>query len=36
MAGPKTVELLGANNESLRLIGAEAGDVSYARRCGPT
>ena len=25
MAGPKTVELLGANNESLRLIGAEAG-----------
>ena len=25
MAGPKTVELLGANNESLRVIGAEAG-----------
>jgi tyrosinase len=24
MAGPKTVELLGANNHSLRLIGAEA------------
>ena len=25
MAGPKTVELLGANNESLRVIGTEAG-----------
>jgi len=25
MAGPKTVELLGANNESLRVVGAEAG-----------
>ena len=25
MAGPKTVELLGANNESLRVVGTEAG-----------
>ena len=24
MAGPKTVELLGANSQSLRLTGAEA------------
>jgi tyrosinase len=25
MPGPKTVELLGANNESLRVVGTEAG-----------